>query len=89
MDETVCFFILVEEGAFRKDDLMDNENNFVNSSVTELTDDTQEEEMLMLCEDDIPGASLNGRDPNELTVVQLKRWLACRGAPLSGKTRID
>ena len=42
------------------------------------------ERMLMLSEDDIPGASLKGRNPNNLTIVQLKRWLACRGAPLSG-----
>ena len=44
--------------------------------------------MLMLHEDDIPSASLNDRDPSELTVVQLKRWLAYCGAPLSGK-KID
>ena len=41
--------------------------------------------MLMLDENDIPGASLIGREPNELTVVKTKRWLACCGAPLSGK----
>ena len=36
-------------------------------------------------EDDIPGASLNGRDPSELHVVELKRWLKCRGANQSGR----
>ena len=41
-------------------------------------------QMLMLNEDDIPGASLKGKKPNDLNVVQLKRWLACRGASLSG-----
>ena len=40
--------------------------------------------ILILTEDDIPGASLNGKSPNQLTVVQLKRWLT-RGAPVSGK----
>ena len=39
----------------------------------------------MLSEYNIPGASLNGKKPRELNVVQLKRWLACRGAPTSGK----
>ena len=67
---------------------MHNERNFAFSSdleMTERADNTQDKAMLMLDENDIPGASLNGREPNELTVVQLKRWLACRGAPLSGK----
>ena len=41
--------------------------------------------IIMLNETDIPGASLNGKAPSELNVVQLKRWLACRGAPVSGK----
>ena len=39
----------------------------------------------VLTESDIPGASLNGKKPNELNVVQLKRWLSCRGAPTGGK----
>ena len=43
------------------------------------------DDILLLTEDDIPGASLNGKSPSQLTVVQLKRWLACRGAPVSGK----
>uniref|UniRef100_A0A1X7UP24 Uncharacterized protein n=1 Tax=Amphimedon queenslandica TaxID=400682 RepID=A0A1X7UP24_AMPQE len=33
-----------------------------------------------LQEKDIPGASLNGRDPNSLKVPELKRWLICRWA---------
>jgi len=40
--------------------------------------------VLMMTESDIPGASLNGKDPSEMLVVQLKRWLACRGAPTGG-----
>ena len=42
-------------------------------------------DILMLIETDIPGASLNGKSPNQLTVEQLKRWLICCGAPVSGK----
>ena len=42
-------------------------------------------DILLLTEDDIPGALLNGKSPSQLTVVQLKRWLACHGAPISGK----
>ncbi len=35
---------------------------------------------------DIPGASLNGREPSDLNVAELKRWLECRqGASLKGK----
>jgi len=40
-------------------------------------------ELLSKC--DIPGASLDGKKPRELNIAQLKRWLACRGAPISGK----
>ena len=40
--------------------------------------------LLLLTESDVPGASLNGKNPGELNVVQL-RWLACRGAPITGK----
>ena len=38
-----------------------------------------------LKEEDIPGASLNGRDPGCLKVQELKRWLQCRGASVRGK----
>ena len=37
-----------------------------------------------LQEKDIPGASLNGRDPDTLKVPELKRWLICRGASIRG-----
>ena len=33
-----------------------------------------------LHEKDIPGASMNGRDPSRLKVPELKCWLICRGA---------
>ena len=32
-----------------------------------------------------PGASLDGKNPSELSVVQLKQWLVCHGAPVTGK----
>ena len=38
-----------------------------------------------VCEKDFPGASLNGRKPEQLKVPELKNWLACRGAPTNGK----
>ena len=38
-----------------------------------------------LREEDIPGASLNGRQPSQLHVVELKCWLKCRGATTAGK----
>ena len=37
-----------------------------------------------LVNDDIPGASLKGRDPDDLTVPELKIWLACRGTRRKG-----
>ena len=35
--------------------------------------------------EDIPGASLNGRKPEQLKVPDLKYWLASRGAPTKRK----
>ena len=35
-------------------------------------------------EDDIPGSSLNGRDPSELKNPELKFWLKCRGDNCKG-----
>ena len=32
----------------------------------------------IITESDIDGASLNGRHPKQLTIQQLKFWLACR-----------
>ena len=36
----------------------------------------------------ILGASLKGRQPNGLTVPELKRWLSCRGGTVCG-TKAD
>jgi len=38
-----------------------------------------------LTEADVPGASLDGKHPKEPNIAQLRRWLACCGAPVSGK----
>ena len=39
-------------------------------------------------ESDIPGASLKGRQPNDLTVPELKRWLSFRAGTVRG-TKAD
>ena len=49
------------------------------------TSDSTEEEIVLLTESDVPGVSLNGKQPHELNVPQLKRWLACRRAPVMYK----
>jgi len=41
--------------------------------------------ILLLTKRDVPGSSLNSMDPAKLNVVNLKRWLACRGALVTGK----
>ena len=38
-----------------------------------------------LVESDIPGASLEGRGPENLKDKELQRWLLCRGAFIKGK----
>jgi len=41
-----------------------------------------------LAEEDIPGASLRGRNPQQLTIPELKRWLSCRkGTKTNGNKR--
>jgi len=39
----------------------------------------------LLNKEDIPGASLDGKNPREINVSQLKRWLMCWGTSVSGK----
>ena len=39
---------------------------------------------VILTEDDIPGASLAGRNPSSLKNEELKFWLRCRGNSLKG-----
>ena len=49
------------------------------ASSSRATDDT-----VILPEDDIPGASLAGRNPSLLKSEELKFWLHCRGDSLKG-----
>ena len=43
------------------------------------------DDVLLLTEKDVPGSSLSGKELAKLGIVQLKRWLTCRGAPVTGK----
>ena len=45
---------------------------------------SDENARVILTEDDIPGASLAGRNPSSLTNEELKFWLRCRGDLLKG-----
>ena len=45
---------------------------------------------ILLTEDDIPGASLLGRKPEELKTAELHLWLKCRGDSCKGlKTKTE
>ena len=46
-------------------------------------------DILLLTDDYISGALFNAKSPSQLTVVQLKRWLAFHDAPISGKNQIS
>lgn len=48
-------------------------------------DEEKNVKSIRLSEDDIPGASLNGKNRKQLSVKQLKFWLSCRGAKTSGR----
>ena len=68
--------------------ILDCEGNDCNSAYEDESGGDEnliEDDIVLLNESDIPGASLDGKDPSELNVVQLKRWLVCRGAPVTGK----
>jgi len=62
---------------------------FTEDEVTDITNSWEDNELLdyniLLTEADVPGASLDGKHPEELNVSQLKRWLACQGSPVGGK----
>ena len=49
------------------------------------TSDNSKNIVVSLSEDDIPGAKLPREIPEQCNVQQLKRWLSCRGAFVSGK----
>ena len=53
--------------------------------IIEKNESSDQEDLLLLEESDIPGASLNGKQPCQLNVTELNRWLSCRGAPITGK----
>ena len=58
-------------------------NSFVlNASIDEYMGMVEYDDLLdydiLLTEDTIPGASLKGKHPKKLSVIELKRWLACR-----------
>ena len=46
------------------------------SPETDIND--EDDVVLLLTKSDISGACLDGKDPTELNVPQLKRWLTCR-----------
>ena len=56
-----------------------------NEKVVEEDESSDQEDLLLLEESDIPGASLKGKQPCQLNVTELKRWLSCRRASLTGK----
>ena len=41
--------------------------------------------MQNVCEEDVPGVPLAGRDPKTFKVVELQHWLQCRGMSTKGK----
>ena len=41
--------------------------------------------LVCLHEEDVPGASLNGREPSQLHVMELKYWFKCRLLQQSGR----
>ena len=49
--------------------------------------DNSKNVVVSLSEDDIPGAKLPREIPEQCNVQQLKRWLSCRGALVSGKKK--
>ena len=51
------------------------------------TSDNSKNIVVSLSEDDIPGAKLPREIPEQCNVQQLKRWLSCRGALVSGKKK--
>ena len=49
------------------------------------SDVEDEESVVCLREEDVPGASLGGREVASLKVPELRRWLQCRRASVKGK----
>ena len=55
-----------------------------NENVVE-EDESDQEDLLLLEESDIPGASLNGKQPFQFNVTELKKWLSCHGRSINWK----
>jgi len=71
-----------EEKAKEEEEAGDDMN--IDPYLNDLCIETDLDSVLLMTEKDIPGASLNGKDPSELQVIQLRRRLACCGAPTAG-----
>ena len=56
----------------------------LNSNKVEVIEKSKSES-IPLREEDVPGAILPRKIPEECTVKQLQRWLLCRGAKTTGK----
>ena len=84
-------FHLLHEGLYCEEEVREEEPANDGIDTDQYLDDLDieidilKDDLLLLTESDIPGASLNGKDPSELNVMQLRRWLTCRGAPTPGK----
>ena len=55
-----------------------------NKEIMALSSSSSADSNTILTENDIPGASLNGRNPSSLKNEELKFWLRCRGDSLKG-----
>lgn len=59
-----------------------------NKEITASSSSSSAESNIILTENDIPGASLAGRNPSSLKNEELKFWLRCRGdSPKGLKTK--
>ena len=79
------FFFFPDGFLVKRDPESNDTFDNVKENVDKGANDFFADKIVVLEESDVPGASLNGKRPSQLTVGQLKRWLACRGAPLSGR----
>ena len=55
-----------------------------NKEIMASSSSSSAESNIILTENDIPGASLAGRNPSSLKNEELKFWLRCRGDSLKG-----
>ena len=81
----IGFFLFPDGFPVKRDPESNDTFDNVMENVDKRANDFFADKIVMLEKGDVPGASLNGKKPSQLTVGQLKRWLACHGAPLSGR----